>query len=90
MDSLPCINCITFSICNSLISPVLEITQRGVIFQLYDRCQLMRDYINISTANQVIDQLGIEYEELNLDYDKLKAAQIYFKQFKERDKCSKE
>lgn len=90
MKTLPCINCVTFSICNSLISPLLDITEPGIIFQLYDRCSLMRDYIDAGKSNKTIDELGIEYEELDLDYDKLKAAQTYFKQFKGRDQCSKD
>jgi len=89
-ETIPCIDCLTFPICNSIISPVLEITQRGVIFKLYDRCQLMRDYINVNKSNVVIDKLGIEYEELDLDYNKLKLAHTYFKEFKGRDQCSKD
>ena len=81
---IPCIDCVTFSICNSYLSPIVDVTQRGVIFKLYDRCAIMRDFLNISRENKCIDELGIEYEELDIDYDKLKEVHTYFKQFKRR------
>jgi len=81
---IPCIDCLTFSVCNSIISPVVDITQRGVIFKLYDRCALIRSYLNISNEEKSIDELGIEYVELQIDYDKLKDVHTYFKQFKGR------
>jgi len=81
---IPCVDCITFSVCNSMISPVVDITQRGVIFKLYDKCKLMQNYLNVSKENKAIDELDIEYTELDIDYDKLKVVHMYFKNFKQR------
>ena len=81
---IPCIDCVTFSVCNSILSPIVDITQRGVIFKLYDRCALMRDYLNISQEQKTIGELDIEFTELQIDYDRLKDVHTYFKNFKGR------
>jgi len=83
---LPCEDCITFSICNGIVSPILDITQqKGIIFKLYDRCSLMRDYISKSEAKKVIDVFGLEHEELDINSNRLKIAHTYFEEFKRRD-----
>jgi hypothetical protein len=82
---IPCINCLTFSVCNSMISPIIDITQCGVIFKLYGRCKLMQNHLNISRGIVAVDELNVEYEELNIDYDKLEEVYNHFKQFKARN-----
>ncbi len=81
---IPCIDCLTFSVCNSMISPIIDVTQCGVIFKLYDRCKLMQDYLNVIKGTVEIAVLDIEYKELSIDYDKLSEVHSYFKQFKAR------
>ena len=81
---IPCIDCVTFSVCNAMLSPVIHIAEKGVIFKLYDKCALMRGYLNISNEQKMIKELDIEYTELQIDYERLEYVHIYYKRFKER------
>jgi len=85
---IPCIDCVTFPVCNGVISPVIDFTQIGVIFKLYDRCSIMRGYLNISQETKNISELDIEFTELQIDYDRLENVHTYYKNFKGRDQCS--
>jgi len=81
---IPCIDCLTFSVCNTMLSPYIDIAEKGVIFKLYDKCALMRGFLNISCEQKSIKELDIEFTELQLDYDRLEDVHTYFKNFKER------
>ena len=81
---IPCIDCLTFSVCNAMLSPFIEFAEKGVIFKLYDKCALMRGYLNISCEQKTIYELDIEFTELQIDYYRLEDVHIYYKQFKER------
>jgi len=84
----PCENCITFAICNAIVvgsvseMPIISIS---IIFKLYDRCSLIRDYI--------IDPLSTYFhnsEELFINRNRLEITRSYFNEFKRRDRCSKD
>ena len=82
---IPCIDCITFSVCNAYLSPLLDFTETGIILKLYDKCSLMRDYVNTNQIEKSIEALEIEYKELEFDYHAITKVFDFFKQFKERN-----
>lgn len=78
---IPCIDCITFPVCNGHITSVVDITQEGIILKLYDRCSLMRKYLSVS---QKIKSIHSDCGWGTIDYNKLKDVHIYYKNFKGR------
>ena len=77
---IPCVDCLIFPICNSIVKTQLYILDPGII--LYPRCSLLRNFINEYEDTVLITSVqdDISYTNISIDLDKLALVTTYFKE----------